>query len=337
MPADFGDELEHHRAELLVHCYRMLGSRHDAEDATSETLLRAWRGREAYAGEAGMRTWLYRIATNACLDLLRARRRRSVVLETDAQPATVGTASPAGVTWLEPMPDDTVESAEERLVGRETVELVMIAAIQHLPPRQRAMVVLRDGLGWSAAEVAQALDTTSAAVNSGLQRGRATLRAQLPGERSEWSSRPEVTADERAVLDRYIAAIEASDDDAVARLLHPEVRVGHLPHAGGQVGDEPAAYARRAAVVAAWAPLLHAAPPIAVRMRPVRANRPPAVASYVRPPGAAAYQAFAVSLLRIEDGLITEVVSFPGPEVTAFGLPEQLTDEESRPPASVPS
>jgi RNA polymerase sigma-70 factor, ECF subfamily len=330
--ADFGDQLERHRIELLTHCYRMLGSRHDAEDITQESLLRAWRGRETYAGDAAVRTWLFRIATNACLDLLRTRRRRPVTLETDAHPTTTGATSPAAVPWLEPLPDSVLTSTvEDRLVARETVELVLVAAIQHLPPRQRAVFALRDVLDWSTAEVAAALDTTTTAIHSTLQRARATLRSQLPAERSDWSSRAEVSAAERAVLDRYIAAIEAGDDAAIGRLLHPDVRVGHLPHAGGLVGDQPAAYAGRVAVVAAWAPLLHADPPIDVRLLPTTANRQPAVATYSRAPGAEEYQAFALNVLRIEQDLVTEVVTFPAATVGAFGLPERLTDEDPGP------
>lgn len=338
MSADFGVELERHRSELLAHCYRMLGSRQDAEDVTQESLLRAWRGREAYAGAAGVRTWLYRIATNACLDLLRTRRRRPVTLETDVHPPTTGATSPAAVPWLEPLPDQLLTpTADDRLIARETVELVLIAAIQHLPPRQRAAFALRDVLGWSTAEVATALGTTTTAIHSTLQRARATLRAQLPEERSDWTSRPAVSTAERAVLDRYIAAIEAADDEAIGRLLHAEVRVGHLPHAGGLVGDQPAAYARRDEVVAAWAPLLHAEPAIGVRMHPASVNRQPAVVTYTRAAGAATYQAFAVSLLRIEQDLITEVVTFGAATVRDLGLPEQLTDEDLRTGASVRS
>ena len=301
MTADFGDQLERHRTELLAHCYRMLGSRQDAEDVTQETLLRAWRGRDGYAGAATVRTWLFRIATNACLDQLRSRRRRPVTLETDAHPSTTAPTSPAAVPWLEPLPDPLLApTTDDQLIARETVELVLVAAIQHLPPRQRAALALRDVLGWSTAEVAAALETTTTAVHSTLQRARATLREQLPDERSDWSSRPEVSAAERAVLDRYIAAIEAADDAAIGRLLHADVRVGHLPHAGGLVGDQPAAYARRDEVVAAWAPLLHAEPAIGVRMLPTTANRQPAVVTYTSAAGASTYQAFAVSLLRIE-------------------------------------
>jgi RNA polymerase sigma-70 factor, ECF subfamily len=215
--ADFGDQLERHRTELLTHCYRMLGSRQDAEDVTQETLLRAWRGREAYAGEAAVRTWLFRIATNASLDLLRARRRRPVVLETEMHPPTTGPASPAAVTWLEPCPDKMLGS-DDRLIARETVELVMITAIQHLPERQRAVFALRDVLGWLAAEVAAALDTTTAAVNSAQQRARATLRAQLPAERSDCLHPDRRRAGLRGL--RRVAAAHRGGSDH---------RGGHLP------------------------------------------------------------------------------------------------------------
>jgi RNA polymerase sigma-70 factor, ECF subfamily len=250
----FGASAEPHRSALLVHCYRMLGNLHDAEDVTQETLLRAWRTRARFEGNASMHTWLHRIATNACLDVLRRRHRRPVILDAVTHPATAGAASPVAAPWLQPIPDRLLDSAaaslEDVVVARETVELAMIAAIQYLPPRQRAVFALRDVLGWSAQDTAAALETTVAGVNSALQRARSTIREQLPNERSQWSTRADVSPAEREVAARFMAAIEAGDDAAIRRLLHPLARVGHAPGAGGNVTDEPAVYAVRRSFLA---------------------------------------------------------------------------------------
>lgn len=323
----FAASTEPHRPALLVHCYRMLGNLHDAEDVTQETLLRAWRTRASFEGNASMYTWLHRIATNACLDVLRRRRRRPVVLDAVTHPATTGAVSPVAAHWLEPIPDRLLDSAaaspEDAVVARETVELAMIAAIQYLPPRQRAVFALRDVLGWSAQDTAAALETTVVGVNSALQRARATIREQLPDERSQWSTRADVSPEERDVAARFMAAIETGDDAAIRGLLHPLARVGHAPGAGGNVTDEPAVYAEVDEIVRAWAPLLHAEEPIEMRMLPTQANRQPAVAAYTRPPDAGDFEAFSLTLLRIDDDeRVTEVVTFPAGVMAAFGLPK---------------
>jgi RNA polymerase sigma-70 factor (ECF subfamily) len=251
-----------------------------AEDVTQETLLQAWRTRKSFQGNASLHTWLDRIATNACLDMLRARRRRPIVLERVAHPPTTGCMSPVAASWLEPIPDRLLDQAStpiEDVVGaRETVELAVIAAIQYLPPRQRAVFALRDVLGWSARDTANALDSTVAGINSALQRARATIRGQLPAERSQWSTQANLSAEEREVAARFMAAIEAGDDTTIRTLLHDEVRVGHLPRAGGNVGDDPGVYAGADDVVRAWAPLLHVVDPIEIRMVAARviASRP---------------------------------------------------------------
>src|SRR6478609_2003561 len=197
----FSAAVERHRRELQVHCYRMLGSFEESEDLTQETFLRAWRSRATYAGRASLRAWLYRIATNACLDAL-ARRPR------------VPTES-GEVLWLQPFPDELLasipadegEEPDAVVVARETIELAFIVAIQHLAPRPRAVLILRDVLGWRASETAELLDTTVASVNSALQRARASLKEHLPERRSEWVS-SEVSAADRALLRRYVEACE---------------------------------------------------------------------------------------------------------------------------------
>src|SRR4051794_13743033 len=193
--AEFAALAERHRRELHVHCYRMLGSFEEAEDLVQETLLRAWRGRDALEREDWFRAWLYKIATNACLDAIKRDGRRVPSL-----------GSFRDLPWLQPYPDRLLEEAEPHaaVIGRETIELTFLAGIQLLPPRQLAVLILRDVLDWSAREVAELLEIGVAAVNSALQRARATLREQLPaGRREDWTA-PEATAAERDLLERFI-------------------------------------------------------------------------------------------------------------------------------------
>src|SRR3989442_15531585 len=180
---DLGHRLEQPRVELTAHCYRMLGSAFEAEDAVQETLLRAWRSLDRFEGRASLRSWLYRIATNVCLDMLQARERRARPMDLGparTADAPLGEALPEA-TWIQPIPDGRVLSEQtdpaELAVSRETVRLAFIAALQHLPPRQRAVLILREVLQWEATEVAELLDTTVASVNSALQRARTTLAA----------------------------------------------------------------------------------------------------------------------------------------------------------------
>src|SRR5262245_59285018 len=198
---EFAELVERHRGELRVHCYRMLGSYEESEDLVQEAFMRAWRARAGFDGRSA-RAWLYRIATNACLDVLRGRPRRVLQLQTAAADPDELPAPPAELPWLQPYPDALLAPAEDdpgaAVVVRETIELAFLAAIQHLPPRQRAVLILRDVLGWPAEETAAMLETSVASANSALQRARATLREQLPERRTEWTR----TADpsEREVL-----------------------------------------------------------------------------------------------------------------------------------------
>ena len=233
----FAALLERHRAELRVHCYRMLGSFEDAEDLVQETFLRAWRARAGFGadGRFSVRAWLYRIATNACLDVLRGRPRR--MLEAPGPPADpdapVGSARrPA----LDPaLSRPAARAAEEddpgaAVVARETIELAFLAAIQHLPPRQRAVLILRDVLDWPAKDTAALLDASVASVNSALQRARATLREQLPERRSEWGAATGPSAEESELLRRYVDAHERADVDGLAELLRADARLAMPPH-----------------------------------------------------------------------------------------------------------
>jgi RNA polymerase sigma-70 factor (ECF subfamily) len=222
----FSELAERHRRELHVHCYRMLGSFEEAEDLVQETLLRAWRSRADLEREEWFRAWAYKIATNACLDKIKRDRRRVPSL-----------GSFRDVPWLQPYPDRLLEEVapageepEAALVGRETIELTYLAVIQLLPPRQRAVLILRDVLEWSAKETAELLEVGVAAVNSALQRARATIREQLPtGRREDWAA-PEASEEEQALLDAFIDTHERGDEQGALALLADDIRVTMPPH-----------------------------------------------------------------------------------------------------------
>ncbi|MDP8904701.1 MAG: sigma-70 family RNA polymerase sigma factor [Chloroflexota bacterium] len=225
--------LEDHRSEVTGYCYRMLGSAFEADDAVQETLLRAWRSFERFEGRSSLRSWLYRIATNVCLDMLAQRQRRARPM--DLRPAqSADTALPAPLaeeTWIEPVPDDRVlpaggDPAETALV-RESITLAFMAALQHLPPRQRAVLILRDVLRWQASEVAALLDTSVASVNSALQRARETLgQRQLSVD----APAPALDDDDRLLLARYVDAFERYDMDALTSLLHEDATWNMPPY-----------------------------------------------------------------------------------------------------------
>ncbi|GAA3381796.1 RNA polymerase subunit sigma-70 [Cryptosporangium minutisporangium] len=328
--AAFAQLAARYRADVQLHCYRMLGSLEDSEDVTQETLLRAWKAIGGYEGRSGVRTWLHRIATNACLDVLarQQRRRRLLTLASGNEPLPPAAVA---VPWLQPYPDhligdpaDTSPEPATATVTRETVELTFIAALQLLPDAARAALILRDVLGWPATECAQALGLSVPAVNSALQRARAKLRTRLGPDRSQWRRSTDLTEQETALLHRYMRAIEAADDQALAALLAPAARVSHQPGAGGHHGTEPVWYAGRATILESWAPVLHSSPALRLRMRAARANRQPAAATYLHVPGESAYRAFSLSVVTMQDGLLTELAQF-GPELfPAFGLPDAL-------------
>ena len=231
---DLAAALERYRRELTGYCYRMLGSAFEAEDAVQETLVRAWRGFERFEGRSALRSWLYRIATNVCLDMLHGSQRRARPMDLGpARSARSDLGSPlTEPTWIEPIPDARIEPAggdpADVAVARESVRLAFVAALQHLPPRQRAILILRDVLRWKADEVASLLETSVASVNSALQRARATLAA-----RDVDASAPRKPLDEaqRALLDRYVAAFERYDMDALTALLHADATWSMPPYA----------------------------------------------------------------------------------------------------------
>jgi RNA polymerase sigma-70 factor (ECF subfamily) len=322
----FAALVERHRAELQVHCYRMLGSFEDSEDLVQETFLRAWRKRMSFSseGRSSFRAWLYRIATNACLDVLRGRPRR--VLPQDVAPAGDPSAPPpppADLPWLQPYPDRLLESiapAEDEpaavIVARETIELAFLAAIQHLPPRQRAALLLRDVLGWSAKETGSLLEASVASVNSALQRARATLRDHLPERRTDWAQSLGPTEEERELLRRYVDAHERGDTDALAELLREDARLTMPPHPTWYEGREAILIASQQGFDPAFGQL---------RSVVADANLQPAAAHYLRRPREAEYRPLALDLLRIEGGGVAEISSFVFPGLfPAFGLPPTL-------------
>jgi RNA polymerase sigma-70 factor (TIGR02960 family) len=325
--AAFAGLVEPYRRELHVHCYRMAGSYDDAEDLTQETLLRAWRGRGGFQGRASLRAWLYRIATNTCLDFLRRTQRRPQRYEPLPGMDHGSDDPPTRITWLQPYPDHLLEELpapeappEAAAVGRETMELVFLAAIQHLPPRQRAVLILRDVLGWPAADTAAALDMTVASVNSALQRARPTLRTHLPERRTEWTATVAPTPEERAVLQRYIDAGERMDVDAMVEMLSDEVRLTMPPN--------PLWFVGRAAIRAGLVPSFDPASPMYFgrwRHLPTSANGQPAAAGYVQRPGTTVYRAQTLDVLRIEGGKVVEITTFEPHLLPAFGLPLTLS------------
>ena len=310
--AAFATLVERHRRELHVHCYRMVGSFEEAEDLVQETFLRAWRSRDGFAGGPGFRAWLYRIATNASLDAIRARSRRVASLSSFAE-----------VPWLQPYPDrllDEVAPSEAEpdavVVARETIELTFLAVIQLLPPQQRAVLILRDVLDWSAAEAAALLDTSVAAANSALQRARATLRERLPEPPADRTASADLSADERALLQGFIDTHESGDTAAAAAMLRDDVRVTMPPNPSLYQGIEAITGLMRTAFdrenMGDW------------RLVATRANRQPAAASYLRRPGDSVYRAFKLDVLRVEDGAIAEITTFSSDLFAAFGLAETL-------------
>jgi RNA polymerase sigma-70 factor (TIGR02960 family) len=301
---------ERYRRELHVHCYRMLASFDEAEDAVQETFLRAWRAHDSFDGSSLVRAWFYKIATNVCLDTLRRTARRPTSFSTFAE-----------VPWLSPYPDRLLdemapsdEEPEAVVVTRETIELAFLATLQVLPPRQRATLIARDVLGWRASETASVLDTSVAAVNSALQRARATMQQHLPAQRSEWSA-GQPSDQERALLERFIEAHERGDVALAVSIAAEDIRITMPPY--------PYLFEGLATI----APLLERALETGDwRLMPTLANRMPTAASYVRRPGDSIHRAFKFDVLRIVDGRIAEITTF-GPELfEQFGLPMTLDD-----------
>jgi RNA polymerase sigma-70 factor (TIGR02960 family) len=317
--------MEEHRGELRVHCYRLLGSYDEAEDLTQEAFLRAWRARETLAGVDNPRAWLYKIATHVCLDFLREHNRRPTVYEPVPGMDSGDGPPPPRLPWLQPFPDDQLPEAtaseyepDEQAVASETLELVFLTAIQQLPPRQRAAVILRDIVGWSALETADLLGCSVASANSVVQRGRSALRAALPGRREDWAAR-EPNADDLALLQGYMEAAARADVDAMVELVRADAVLTMPPN--------PFWFTTRDALFAFVRPNLDPLSPMFVghwRHLPVHANGQLAVAGYLQRPGTSVFRAQLIDVLRVEQGQIAEITTFEPHLFAAFGLPMTL-------------
>jgi RNA polymerase sigma-70 factor (ECF subfamily) len=314
--AAFAAECEGHRRALRVHCYRMTGSFDEAEDLVQETMLRAWRARESFEGRSQLSTWLHRIATNVCLDALEHRPAR--VLPQDVVRAVAPDDEPrstpplrADLPWLQPFPDRLIDP-ESIAAARESVELAFLAALQHLPPRQRAILLLCDVLGWSAKETAGLLELTVPAVTSALQRAHAAMKTLVPSGRTEWAPLAPPTDEQRALLARYITAWEKGDAADLTRLLRDDVRWAMPPAALWFDG--------RAAVEQ----LLRLFPIHfhgEHRLVPIEANGQLAAAGYLRPHGAPDFQLSGIHVLRMEGAEIAEITTFSAALCRGFELP----------------
>ncbi len=311
-------ELEQYRVELTGYCYRMLGSAFEAEDAAQETLIRAWRSFDRFEGRSSVRTWLYRIATNVCLDFLGGRQRRARPM--DLGPAVTAPAGPGDTLpenhWLQPIPDGRVLGADddpaEVAVARETIRLAFVAALQELPPRQRAVLILREVLHWKADEVATLLDTTTASVNSALQRARATLAA------SDLANAEAPTFDDaqQELVDRYVDAFERYDIDSLVALLHEDATMSMPPYA---------LWLRGPSEIARW----HLGPGVHCRgskMIPTQANGGPAFGQY-RPSGPGEWKPWALQVPEVSGDRIVGLNAFLDTDTLfpLFGLPPQLS------------
>jgi RNA polymerase sigma-70 factor (ECF subfamily) len=308
-------DLETHRTALTGHCYRMLGSPMDAEDAVQETMVRAWQALERFEGRSSVRTWLYRIATNVCLDALSSRARRARPIEE----GPVGTVDDAlevreRAHWLEPIPDADALPADgdpyEQTLMRQSIRLAFVAALQHLPPRQRAALVLTEVLGWSAAEVSECLDTSTAAINSALQRARATLASRNVSIAAE-----PLSEEHSALLDQYVDAFHRYDVDGLVSLLRDDATLSMPPYTLWLQGPD---------AIRAWL-LGRGAGCRGSRLLPTRACGVPAFAQY-HPDPAGGHRPWSLTVLEIADGRIAAWNSFLDTEklFPRFGLPPHL-------------
>ncbi|MFD6419681.1 sigma-70 family RNA polymerase sigma factor [Streptomyces sp. NPDC060194] len=318
---ELDEALEKYRTELTGYCYRMLGSSFEAEDAVQDAFVRAWRSYDRFEGRSSLRSWLYRIATNVCLDALNAgnRRARPMDLTAPQNQATAVLNVRSEVTWLEPVPDGRVlhpvADPAETAVARESVRLAFVAALQHLPAKQRAVLILREVLAWKASEVAELLDTSVASVNSALQRARATLAAQ---EVRESDAADPMDEDQRKLLDRYVAAFEEYDISALTALLHEDAVLSMPPFDLWLQGHED---------IAAW----HLNQGIGCkgsRLVPTVANGQPAFGQYRPAEDGVGHEPWALQVLEIREGRIVGLNAFLDTSrwFPLFDLPARLDD-----------
>jgi RNA polymerase sigma-70 factor (TIGR02960 family) len=322
---DLLDRAQPYRRELLAHCYRMMGSVHDAEDLVQDTYLRAWRAADRFEGRSSLRTWLYRIATNACLTAIESRGRRPLPSGLGApsdDPERPVVEAPE-VPWLEPVPDTMFRGEQPSdpaalVVSRSSMRLALVAALQHLPPRQRAVLLLREVLKWRAAEVAELLDTSTASVNSALQRARARLQQAAPTE--ETLSEPTDPA-QRELLDRYAAAFENSDVTAIVKLFKEDAVWEMPPFPEWFCGRETIAR-----LIGAQCPI----GPGEGLMLPTAANGQPAFGLYSRHEGGD-YRPFQLHVLTVSGDQVERVAAFFGDDLfRLFGLPDSLPTDTPR-------
>jgi RNA polymerase sigma-70 factor (TIGR02960 family) len=305
--AEFESVAARHRRELHVHCYRMVASYDEAEDAVQEAFARAWRSRSTFDGQ-NMRAWLYKIATRVCLDTIRARSARGIEV-----------ASYADLPWLTPYPDRFLDEVapsagepEASVVARETIELALLAALQALPPRQRAAFIAREVLGLPVAEIAEFLDSTVAATNSALQRARATMKEHLPSHRTDWTPR-KPSPDEQRLLQAFIEAHQRNDAKAALAAAAADIRVTMPPSQLCFEGHvELVTLLKRALGPDREGDWL---------LVPAAVNRMPAAASYLRRRGESAYSAYKLDVLRVEADRIAEITTFGVSELVRLGMP----------------
>jgi RNA polymerase sigma-70 factor (ECF subfamily) len=316
--------VEPYRAPLHAHCYRMLGSVHDAEDALQDALLRAWRARCGFHGRGKARNWLYRIATNACLDAVSSRPKR--VLPIDYGPAVGAEGHELGEPvaeslWVEPYPDEIV-GLEDGYAGpaaryeqREAVELAFIAALQHLPPRQRAVLILREVLGFSAKEVSESLETTVASVNSALQRARKALEERLPDESQQTTMRSLGDRGVREIVQRFVDAFERGDVEVIVAMLAEDATFAMPPYEEWYLGRE--------AIADSW--LMPGEAPTGLRYIQTRANAQLAFGAYGFDPERKRFLPIALDVLTLRHGRIADITAFRSPAIfRRFGLPDEL-------------
>lgn len=311
-------ELEPHRAELIAYCYRMLGSPFDAEDAVQDAFVRAWRSRDRFEGRAAMRSWLYRIATNVCLDMLKSRERRvrPMDLGPACEPLESNLNARSAKEWIEPLPAQLIApegDPADLVVERESIRLAFVAALQQLPPRQRALLILREVLRWEASEVAELLDTSVASVNSGLQRARATLATS---NLSSTDPLPPLHETDRALLERYVVAFEQYDMDALTSLIRDDATQSMPPYDMWLRGRDD--------IFAWWL-----GPGIGCRgsrvLPTISANGSPTFGQY-KPSPQGGYDPWALQVIELADGRISELTFFLDTArlFPLFGLPLRL-------------
>jgi RNA polymerase sigma-70 factor (TIGR02960 family) len=319
----FRQLVEPYRHHLQLHCYRILGSVHDAEDALQETLLSAWQGLGGFEERASVRTWMYRVATNCCLKALRSRRLSQLVGSPPSMPDLPEPTRLGQVLWLEPYPDllldqlmDTAPGPEARFEAREAVSLAFVTALQLLPPRQRAVLILRDVLGFHAREVAQVLDSTEESVTSALKRARATLQRQLPRSAERGQSPAPGSAAERELVERFTRAFEAKDVHGIVGLLTEDVWLTMPPipleYQGHDLAD------RFLTATALWLER--------PRLVATRANGQPAFSIYVHDPHAPVLHAIGLLVLSLAGDQISAITRFDTSTLAHFGLPRTLPD-----------